>query len=36
MLLYWLWYALLTGLHEQDKVALLEHFQDPEDIFYAE
>ena len=36
MLLYWLWYALLPGLHEQDKVALLEHFQDPEDIFYAE
>ena len=36
MLLYWLWYALLPGLQEGEKVALLEHFQNPEDIFFAE
>ena len=35
MLLYWLWYALLPGLQEGEKVALLEHFQEPEDIYYA-
>lgn len=36
MLLYWLWYAVLPGMNDREKAALLEHFQDPEDIFFAE
>ena len=32
MLLYWMWYALLPQLSLRQKLALLEHFSDPEDI----
>lgn len=36
MLIHWIWLATRTGLNEREKFALLQHFQDPEDIFYAE
>lgn len=36
MLLHWLWLATRPNLHEREKLALLQHFHDPEDIFYAE
>lgn len=36
MLIHWLWYAALPGLNEAQKVDLLEHFQDPEDLFFAD
>lgn len=36
MLIHWIWYATLPGMDEQEKVELLQHFQDPEDIFFAE
>ena len=35
MLLHWIWYALLP-LPQRKKVAVLEHFSDPEDIFQTE
>ena len=35
MLIHWLWYALRSGLNEREKLALLERFQSPEDIFNA-
>ena len=36
MLIHWIWYATLPDMDEQEKVELLQHFQDPEDIFFAE
>ena len=36
MLLHWIWLATRQGLHDRDKLALLQYFHDPEDIFYAE
>lgn len=36
MLIHWIWLATRTGLNEREKFALLQHFQDPEDIFYAQ
>ncbi len=35
MQLHWLWFALLPGLKTRQKLALLEHFSDPEEIFHA-
>lgn len=35
MLLHWIWLATRPNLHDRDKLALLQHFHDPEDIFYA-
>ncbi len=35
MLTHWIWLAELTGLQEQEKLALLQHFSDPEDLFEA-
>ncbi len=35
MLLHWIWLATRPNMNERDKVALLRHFRDPEDIFYA-
>lgn len=35
MLLYWIWFAELTGITLLQKNHLLEHFQDPEDIYHA-
>ena len=36
MLIHWIWLATRPDLNDRDKLAVLEHFQDPEDIFYAE
>lgn len=35
MLLYWLWFHLLTGLTVSQKRALLEYFHDPEQLYRA-
>ena len=36
MLVHWIWYAHRPGLTDRIKVCLLEHFSDPEDIFFAD
>ena len=36
MLAHWIWLAHHPGLSDRMKVALLRHFSDPEDIFYAD
>lgn len=36
MLLHWIWLAHRPGLSERGRAALLQRFQDPEDIFYAD
>lgn len=36
MLIHWLWYATLPGISDKEKIELLQHFQDPEDLFFAE
>lgn len=33
---YWVWLTELPGLHNQTRLQLLEHFQSPEDIYYAD
>ena len=33
---HWIWFAHRPGLPDRIKAALLEHFSDPEDIFYAD
>jgi len=35
MLVHWIWLAVKTGMNEREKVAVLEHFSDPEKVFYA-
>ena len=35
MLLHWIWLAHRPGLTDRTKVQLLQHFSDPEDIFFA-
>jgi len=35
MLVHWVWYATLPKLSLQQKLALLEHYPSPEDIFYS-
>ena len=35
MLLHWIWLAHRPGLTDREKVQLLQHFSDPEDIFFA-
>lgn len=36
MLIHWIWLATRTGLSEREKCVILQHFQDPEDIFFAD
>ena len=36
MLVHWIWFAHRPGLSDRVKAALLQHFSDPEDIFYAD
>ena len=36
MLLHWLWLAHRPGVNDRMKQELLRHFQDPEEIFYAD
>ena len=35
MLTHWIWFAHRPGLNDRMKVALLQHFADPEDIYFA-
>ena len=36
MRIHWIWLAHRPGLSDRLKARLLEHFSDPEDIFYAD
>ena len=36
MLLHWIWLAHRPGIGDRMKVRLLQHFRDPEDIYYAD
>lgn len=36
MLIHWIWLAHRPGLNDRMKVELLQHFRDPEDIFFAD
>ncbi len=36
MLLYWIWFAQMSKISAHMKQKLLQHFRDPEDIYYAE
>ena len=36
MLLHWIWLAHRSGVSDRMKISLLEHFQDPEDIYFAD
>ncbi len=36
MLLHWIWLATRPNMNERDKLALLQQFRDPEDLFYAD
>ena len=36
MLLHWIWLAHRPGIGDRLKVRLLQHFRDPEDIYYAD
>lgn len=36
MLVHWIWLASRPGVSDRAKAALLQHFQDPEDIYFAE
>ena len=35
MLVHWIWFAHRPGLSDRMKAMLMQHFSDPEDIFYA-
>lgn len=36
MLNHWVWFAELTGISLAQKLQMLEHFRDPEDLYYAD
>lgn len=36
MLIHWIWLATRHGLNDREKLAVLEHFRDPEDAFFAD
>ena len=36
MLIHWIWLAHRSGVGDRMKVRLLQHFRDPEDIYYAD
>ena len=36
MLIHWIWLATRPNLNDRDKLAVLEHFQDPENAFFAQ
>ena len=36
MLLYWVWLSMRTAVTEREKWLLLQHFHDPEDLYFAE
>ena len=36
MLLHWIWLAHRPGVGDRMKIRLLQHFRDPEDIYFAD
>lgn len=36
MLVHWIWFAALQGISLKQKLQLLEHFSDPEELYYAD
>jgi len=36
MLIHWIWLATRPGLNDRQKLALLQHFHDPEDVYFAD
>ena len=36
MLIHWIWLATRPKLSDRVKVALLQHFRDPEEIYFAD
>jgi DNA processing protein len=36
MLVHWIWLATRSGINDRVKAAILAHFGDPEDVFYAD
>ncbi len=36
MLVHWIWFAHRPGLSDRARAVLMQHFSDPEDIFYAD
>lgn len=36
MLVHWIWFAHRPGLSDRMKLRLLQHFQDPEDLYFAD
>ena len=36
MLVHWIWFAHRPGVNDRMKVELLQHFQDPEEIYFAD
>lgn len=36
MLLYWIWLATRHGINEREKYLLVQHFHDPEDLYFAQ
>ena len=36
MLIHWIWLAHRPGVTDREKVMLLQHFSDPEDIYFAD
>jgi len=36
MLVHWIWFAHRPGLTDRMKLALLQHFQDPEELYFAD
>ena len=36
MLIHWIWLATRPHMNDRDKLSVLQHFGDPEDVFYAD
>ena len=36
MLIHWIWFAHRPNVNDRLKAALLQHFRDPEDIYFAD
>ena len=35
MLIHWIWLATRPGMNDRERLAVLEHFRDPEDVFFT-
>ena len=36
MLIHWIWLATRPNMNDREKLSVLQHFRDPEDVFYAD